>query len=107
MQRLDPAVEYLGKTGDLFHRCHRNSLVGNGFRGRSGRDDIDTGGVQAAGELDEPGLVVHADQCAADRPSPRVLPVVATHPIVAFRPIQVTPPVATAAITSTNNRRSV
>ena len=31
---------------------------------------VATGGVQAGGEFDEPGLVVHADQCAADRPSP-------------------------------------
>ena len=33
VQGLDPAVEYLGKTCDVFHRGHRNSLVGDGFRG--------------------------------------------------------------------------
>jgi hypothetical protein len=70
MQGLDPAVEHLRKTSDLFHRGHRNSFIGNGFRGRSGRYDVDTGGVQAGGEFDKPGLVVHADQYAADRPSP-------------------------------------
>ena len=33
VQGLDPAVEHLGKTGDLLHRGHRNSFVGDGFRG--------------------------------------------------------------------------
>ena len=33
VQGLDPAVEHLGEAGQLLHGCHRNPLVGNGFRG--------------------------------------------------------------------------
>ena len=36
--------------------------------GGPGRDELDAGRVQAAGELLQPGLVVDADQGAADRP---------------------------------------
>ena len=99
VQGLDPTVEHLGKAGDLLDRSDRNTGARNGFRGRAGRNDVDAGVVQAAGELGETGLVVDADQCTADRPAPIVL----GHPMVAFRPVQVTPRVATAAKTSTSS----
>src|SRR5205823_11845102 len=102
MQRLDPPVEHLGEAGDLLHRDDGNTVASNGFRGRSGRDDIDPGVMQAAGQLGESRLVVDADQCAANRPAP----IVRAHPIIAFRPIQVTPRVASASKTSTSSRRS-
>ena len=40
--------------------------VADARRGRAGRDDLDAGLVQAAGELVEAGLVVDADERAAD-----------------------------------------
>ena len=87
MQRLDPAVEHLGETGELLHRRHRNTGARNGFGRRSGRDDGDARVVQTLGQLGKPGLVVHADQRASDRLAPAVV----AHPMVAFRPVQVTP----------------
>ena len=41
VQRLDAAVENLGKAGELLHRCHRNTGARNGFGGRTGRHDGD------------------------------------------------------------------
>ena len=104
VQGLDPAVEHLRETGQLLHPGDGNTFFGNGFRGRAGRDDLHAGVSEPFGEFDQTGLVVDADQRATNLP---LLLVRAAHPIVAFRPIQVTPPVATAAITSTKSRRSV
>ncbi len=65
--------------------------------------------MQAAGQLGEAGLVVDADQCAPDRPAtglPKIgllLTSAESHPMVAFRPVQVTPRVASAAKTSTSS----
>ena len=97
VQGLDATVEHLGKAGQLLHRCHRNTGARNGFGGRTGRHDRDARVVQTLGEFGEPGLVVDADQ----RPSDRLAPVARRHPMTAFRPVQVTPLVASAARTST------
>ena len=67
VQRLHPAVEALGEAGHLLDRGHRDAGVGDPARGRAGGDELDAGGVQAAGQLLEAGLVVDADQRAADR----------------------------------------
>ena len=68
VQRLDPAVEALGEAGELLDLGHRDAGGGDLAGGRAGGDELDARGVQAAGELLEPGLVVDADQRAADRP---------------------------------------
>ena len=90
VQRLDAAVEHLGEAGELLDRRDRNTSGRNGFRGRPGRDDRDARLVQARGQFGQTRLVVDADQ----RPSDRLTPVVVAHPMVAFRPVQVTPRVA-------------
>ena len=102
VQGLDAAVEHLGKTGQLLHRRHRNTGARNGFGGGTGGDDRDARVVQTLGEFGQPGLVVDADQ----RPSNRLAPVAVRHPMTAFRPVQVTPLVASAARTSTKSLRS-
>ncbi len=43
VQRLDPAVEALGKTGHLRHLDHRDTLCGDGLRGRPGGHDLHAG----------------------------------------------------------------
>ncbi len=48
VQRLDPAVEHLGEAGDLLDGRHRNTGARNGFRGRTGGDDVHARLVQAA-----------------------------------------------------------
>lgn len=113
VQCLDPAVEHFGETGQLLDPGHRNAFLGNDLRGGTGRDDLDARLGQPLGELDQTGLVVHADQGATDRPFGVFPPVVgahrlvAFHPIVAFLPTRVRPPVAIAATTSTSSLRSV
>src|ERR1700738_276701 len=99
VQGLDPTVKHLGKTGDLLDGSDRNTYARNGFSCRACRHDVHSGVVQTAGEFGETSLVVDTDQCTADRPAP----IVRGHPIVAFRPVQVTPRVATAAKTSTSS----
>src|SRR3984893_11339930 len=102
VQGLDPAVEHLREPGDLLDGSDRNTCPCNGFGCRTGGHDVDSGLMQAAGQLGETGLVVDADQCAPDRPAP----VIRGHPRVAFRPVQVTPRVASASKTSPSSRRS-
>ncbi|SHX03073.1 Uncharacterised protein [Mycobacteroides abscessus subsp. abscessus] len=69
VQSLDPAVQHLRETRDLFDGSHRNSLGSNGFRRRTGRHQGHAGLVQPAGQLSQAGLVVHADQRAPNRSS--------------------------------------
>ena len=51
VQGLHPAVEHLGEAGDVLDRSHRNTAVGNGFRGRPGGHDGHTRVVQTLGQL--------------------------------------------------------
>ena len=102
VQGLDPAVENLRESGDLLHGGDRNaarqqwfSLWNRWRRCRRPRHATLAPALQ-------PGLIVDADQRAPDRPA-RVR---SGHPMVAFRPFQVTPRVATRPITSASSRRS-
>ena len=73
VQGLDPAVEALGEPGEVLdlaspgrrHSAMRAAVLPGG-------DELDARRVQAAGELDEPGLVVDADQRATDGSTPLV-----------------------------------
>src|SRR5690606_12914843 len=64
--RLDSAVEALGEPGELLDGCHRDAGGGDP-RGRgAGGDDRYAEVAQPAGQLLQPGLVIHADQGPAD-----------------------------------------
>ena len=67
VQRLHPAVQALGEAGHLLDRGDRDAGVGDRPRGRAGGHELDAGRVQAAGQLLQAGLVVDAEQRAADR----------------------------------------
>ena len=67
VQRLDPAVEALGEAGHVLDLRDGDARGGDPAGGRAGGHDLDARGVQPAGEVLEPGLVVHADQRATDR----------------------------------------
>jgi hypothetical protein len=64
VQRLDPAVEHLREAGDVLDERHGNAGIGQRLGGTPGGDDLDAElVVQRPGKLDNPGLVVDADQC--------------------------------------------
>ena len=65
MQRLHTAFEAFRESGQSLDRRHGDSGVGDLRRGRTGRDQLDTGLVQARGQLDQTTLVVDADKCTA------------------------------------------
>jgi hypothetical protein len=67
VQRLHPAVEGLGKAGDLLDGRDRHPGLGDPAGGGAGTHQLDAGGGEAAGQVLDPGLVVHAQQGAADR----------------------------------------
>ena len=67
VQRLHPAVETLGKAGQVLDRGHRYAGLAQPGRRRAGRDHLDPGLGECATELVEPGLVVDADERATDR----------------------------------------
>ena len=66
VQRLHPAVEALGEAGDLLDRRDRDAGVGDPARGRAGAHQLDAGGGEPGGQLLDAGLVVDAQQRAAD-----------------------------------------
>ena len=66
VQRLHPPAEDLREPGHLVDRRDRDAQVADPRRGRAGRDDLDAGRVQAARQVLDAGLVVHADQRTAD-----------------------------------------
>ena len=74
VQRLDPPVERLREPGQILHPGHGDTGGADRVSRAAGADDLHARGVQRAGQLAEPSLVVHADQCAPDR-YPRQRPV--------------------------------
>ena len=66
VERLDPAVEHLGKPGELGHVADGHAGVAEEPGGAAGRDDLDPEATERAGEVHHPGLVVHADEAAPD-----------------------------------------
>ncbi len=70
MQRLDAAVEHLGK---LCHRGdirHRNPGLGERPRGAAGREDLDAAGGERPGEREQPRFVVDRDEGPFDAAEP-------------------------------------
>ena len=67
VQRLHPPVEALGEAGDLLDRRDRDAGVGDPARGRPGAHQLHAGRGEPGGELLDAGLVVDAQQGAADR----------------------------------------
>ncbi len=67
VQGLHPAVEALGEAGELGDLGHRDAGGGDPAGRRTGRDELDPGGVQALCQLLQAGLVVDADQGPTDR----------------------------------------
>ena len=76
VQGLDAAVEALGEAGQLLDLGDGDAGGGDTRGGRAGGDELDTGPVQPLGELFEPGLVVDADERAADGPPVPAVPLV-------------------------------
>ena len=61
---------HLREAGQLLDRGHRHAGRLDRRRGAAGGDDLHPGGVQRLGQLDQPGLVVDADQRPPDRAAP-------------------------------------
>ena len=62
VERLDPAVEHLGEPGDVADGAGLDAVLGEMAAGAVGGDQVHAGVAQAAGEVDQPGLVVGAQQ---------------------------------------------
>ncbi len=65
MQRLDPAVEDLGKAGQIRHLAHGQPLGPQQPRRTAGRDQLDPQPRQPPRQIDQTGLVRDRDQRAA------------------------------------------
>ena len=76
VQRLHPAVEDLRRAGELGDVGDLEPRLAERRRGAAGREDLDPELAQAAGEVDDPGLVGDRDQRApdADRRAGRAAP---------------------------------
>ena len=66
MQRLHAAVEHLGKSGELGDILHGEPLGAQRRRRAAGGDQLHAHGGKLAGERDEPRLVGHRKQRAAN-----------------------------------------
>ena len=62
VQRLDPAVEHLGKAGVVGDFSDGQASLGQQLGGPAGREQADAEGRQLAGEVDDAGLVGDRDQ---------------------------------------------
>src|SRR5690606_30241790 len=66
MQRLDAPVEHLGKACHLRDVGDGQAGVAEAARGAACGEERDALRVQAAGEVDQSGLVENGEECAAD-----------------------------------------
>lgn len=66
VQGLDAAVETLGEPGQRFDGSDGDAVRSDLRGGAAGGDDLHTGGVEPAGQLFQPTLVIHRDQRAPD-----------------------------------------
>ena len=67
VQRLDPAVQHLRKTGHRLDWRYRNAGLFQMLRRAAGRDNLDAELLdEGTGEVRHTGLVVHRNQCPAD-----------------------------------------
>ena len=67
MQRLQPAVHHLGKSGQLGDVDDLEAGLRQRRGGAAGRDDLDAARFERLAQFDEAGLVGNRDQGAADR----------------------------------------
>jgi len=65
MQGLHPSVHHLRETGVIGHFDGSDTVVTQQLEGTAGGEDLNTEGFELAGEVDDAGLVGHADQRAA------------------------------------------
>ncbi len=66
MQGLHPAVHHFREAGVVGHFHGGDAVVTQQLEGAAGGEDLDAEGGEFAGEVDDAGLVGHADQRAAD-----------------------------------------
>ena len=66
VQRLDAAIEHLGKAGHVGDVAHGQAGVGQRLARAAGGDQLDAEAGQAASQVDQAGLVADAEQGAAD-----------------------------------------
>jgi hypothetical protein len=69
VQRLDAAVEHLGKAGVVGDLGDGQAGVGEQLGGAAGGQQLDAERVQRAGEFDDAGLVGDGEQGGASRKS--------------------------------------
>ena len=67
MQGANPSVEGLGEPGDGGDVGDGEPGIPNRLSGGAGRHDLDTGVDEGTGEIGQPGLVAHRDECPRDR----------------------------------------
>ncbi|MNQ50453.1 hypothetical protein D3C85_643980 [compost metagenome] len=66
MQGLHPAVHHFREAGVVGHFDRGHAVFAQQLEGAAGGEDLDAEGGEFAGEVDDAGLVGHADQRAAD-----------------------------------------
>ena len=57
MERLHAPVHHLGEAGEVLDCAHRQAGSGELAGGAAGRDELDAELDEAAGEVDDPGLL--------------------------------------------------
>jgi hypothetical protein len=62
VQRLDAAVHHLGKLRDVGHVGDGEACLGQCLRGAAGRDQLESAGLEAGGQVDQSGFVGNAQQ---------------------------------------------
>ncbi len=83
VQRLDPAAQQFGKTGQLLHRSHGQPRRRQMTHGAAGGQQLEPEPYQPSGKLDDAGFVGHAQQRALRSGHGVTLP---THTKTALRP---------------------
>ena len=64
MQRLHAAVHHFREPGEIRHACHGEAGVGQRPRRAAGRHELVAARGEPASDLDDSGLVRHAQQCS-------------------------------------------
>ena len=66
MQGLDATVHDFREAGHVAHVAHRDTGVAQRFGAAAGREQLNAGGDEPLAQLDQAGLVRHAEQSAAN-----------------------------------------
>jgi hypothetical protein len=80
VEGFDPAVQHLGKAGEIGHITDRQTLFAQQGGSAAGRENLDPEAVQLPGELDDAGFVRNAQQSAFDGSHGGILSFVAVSP---------------------------